>query len=238
MTTADTLNKLCYELGITLYFKSSFHKANRTSVSPRGVGMDEGLRILQEVKEQFGLPVLTVEGHPSSILPELSEVAGIEARPNLVDGLAADEAPQPLGVAGIGILAVFQDVEAVVEALLQLRLDGQVGGCGVAQGQSRQVVSAHVSLKAPVAQSPVLERGVLGQPAVILARGHVVESGLTDEGGHQAVGIVREQEPVVYHHCVFQQSVEQCHLAQVEVLRIELRLGFHAQRCNEHCKQE
>ena len=53
MTTADTLNKLCYELGVTLYFKSSFDKANRTSASPRGVGMEEGLRILEEVKQQL-----------------------------------------------------------------------------------------------------------------------------------------------------------------------------------------
>jgi len=59
MQTAETLRRLCYDLGITLYFKASFDKANRTSNSARGVGMDEGLRILQEVKEQFGLPVLT-----------------------------------------------------------------------------------------------------------------------------------------------------------------------------------
>lgn len=59
MTTAETLNRLCYDLGITLYFKSSFDKANRTSASARGVGMDEGLKILQEVKNQFGLPILT-----------------------------------------------------------------------------------------------------------------------------------------------------------------------------------
>ena len=59
LRTAEYLNKLCYDLGITLYFKSSFDKANRTSASARGVGMDEGLRILQEVKEQFGLPILT-----------------------------------------------------------------------------------------------------------------------------------------------------------------------------------
>ena len=57
LTTAETLRRLCYDLGITLYFKSSFDKANRTSASARGIGMDEGLRILQEVKDQFGLPI-------------------------------------------------------------------------------------------------------------------------------------------------------------------------------------
>ena len=59
LQTAETLNRLCYDLGLTLYFKSSFDKANRTTASARGVGMGEGLRILQEVKEQFGLPILT-----------------------------------------------------------------------------------------------------------------------------------------------------------------------------------
>ena len=53
MQTAETLNRLCYDLGITLYFKSSFDKANRTSASARGVGMDEGLRILSEVKQHM-----------------------------------------------------------------------------------------------------------------------------------------------------------------------------------------
>ncbi len=59
LTTAETLRRICYDLGITLYFKSSFDKANRTSASARGVGMDEGLKILEEVKRTFGLPVLT-----------------------------------------------------------------------------------------------------------------------------------------------------------------------------------
>ena len=59
LQTAETLTRLCYDLGLTLYFKSSFDKANRTTASARGVGMDEGLRILQEVKTQFGLPILT-----------------------------------------------------------------------------------------------------------------------------------------------------------------------------------
>lgn len=59
MQTAETLRRLCYDLGITLYFKSSFDKANRTSASARGVGMDEGLRILEEVKTFFDLPIVT-----------------------------------------------------------------------------------------------------------------------------------------------------------------------------------
>ena len=76
MRTAEVLNRLCYDLGITLYYKSSFDKANRTSASARGVGMDEGLRILQEVKEQFGLPILT-DVHESWQCEPVSEVADV-----------------------------------------------------------------------------------------------------------------------------------------------------------------
>ena len=81
MQTAETLNRLCYDLGITLYFKSSFDKANRTSASARGVGMDEGLRILSEVKDQFGLPILTDvhECHQCAPVAEVADVIQIPA---------------------------------------------------------------------------------------------------------------------------------------------------------------
>ncbi|MBR4431833.1 MAG: 3-deoxy-8-phosphooctulonate synthase [Paludibacteraceae bacterium] len=76
LQTAETLNRLCYDLGITLYFKSSFDKANRTSASERGVGMEEGLRILQEVKEQFGLPIVT-DVHESYQCAPTAEIADV-----------------------------------------------------------------------------------------------------------------------------------------------------------------
>ena len=81
MQTADTLNRLCYELGVTLYFKSSFDKANRTSASARGIGIDEGLRILQEVKTQFGLPIVTDvhESHQCASVAEVADVLQIPA---------------------------------------------------------------------------------------------------------------------------------------------------------------
>jgi len=76
MQTAESLARLCYDLGITLYYKSSFDKANRTSASARGVGMEEGLRILEEVKTQFGLPVLT-DVHESGQCAPVAEVADV-----------------------------------------------------------------------------------------------------------------------------------------------------------------
>ncbi len=60
MDTAGRLKEICAAVGMPLIFKSSYDKANRSSgKSFRGPGMDEGLRILAEVKSELHLPVLT-----------------------------------------------------------------------------------------------------------------------------------------------------------------------------------
>lgn len=60
LDTAGQLNEICRELHIPFIYKSSYDKANRSSgKSFRGLGMDEGLRILGEVRRQIGVPVLT-----------------------------------------------------------------------------------------------------------------------------------------------------------------------------------
>jgi 2-dehydro-3-deoxyphosphooctonate aldolase (KDO 8-P synthase) len=65
---AERLAALARELGIGLVYKSSFDKANRTSLEGfRGVGMDEGLRILADVRSATGLPVLTDVHEPAQI---------------------------------------------------------------------------------------------------------------------------------------------------------------------------
>ena len=76
MQTAETLKHVCERLGITLYFKSSYDKANRTSLSERGIGMQEGLKILQEVKTTFDLPILT-DVHESWQCAPVAEVADV-----------------------------------------------------------------------------------------------------------------------------------------------------------------
>ena len=59
-TTAQKLKEVCDRLGISLIFKSSFDKANRTSgFSFRGPGIDQGLKILSEVKKKFSVPVIS-----------------------------------------------------------------------------------------------------------------------------------------------------------------------------------
>jgi 2-dehydro-3-deoxyphosphooctonate aldolase (KDO 8-P synthase) len=60
LDTAGQLQEICARLGIPFIYKSSFDKANRSSgESFRGPGVEEGLRILAEVKRQIGVPVLT-----------------------------------------------------------------------------------------------------------------------------------------------------------------------------------
>ena len=60
LDTAQTLKAIADRLGLFLIFKSSFDKANRSSGSSfRGPGMEEGLRILEKVRAETGLPVLT-----------------------------------------------------------------------------------------------------------------------------------------------------------------------------------
>ena len=76
METARVLKAVCEKLGIRLYFKSSFDKANRTSCSARGVGMARGLEILSDVKQTYGLPILT-DVHESWQCAPVAEVADV-----------------------------------------------------------------------------------------------------------------------------------------------------------------
>ncbi|SCB56809.1 2-dehydro-3-deoxyphosphooctonate aldolase (KDO 8-P synthase) [Rhizobium aethiopicum] len=57
---AGTLKELCGKLGLGLVYKSSFDKANRTSLSAeRGIGLEKGMEIFADLKKEFGFPVLT-----------------------------------------------------------------------------------------------------------------------------------------------------------------------------------
>ena len=67
---AERLSAMAAAVALPLVYKSSFDKANRTSLSSfRGVGMDEGLRILADVRSQTGLPVLTDVHEREQIAP-------------------------------------------------------------------------------------------------------------------------------------------------------------------------
>jgi len=60
LTTAKKLKEICDRLGISLIFKSSYDKANRTSGSSfRGPGIDQGLKMLSDVRKKFSIPVMS-----------------------------------------------------------------------------------------------------------------------------------------------------------------------------------
>lgn len=81
METAQTLKKITDELKIPFIYKSSYDKANRTSTSSfRGLGIDEGLRILQKVKDEIGVPVLT-DVHEDTPLDEVASVVDMMQTP-------------------------------------------------------------------------------------------------------------------------------------------------------------
>lgn len=77
MQVAEEVKKISEELGVTYIFKSSFDKANRTSISSfRGPGLEEGLNILEKVKNEFELPIVT-DIHESYQAKPVAEVADI-----------------------------------------------------------------------------------------------------------------------------------------------------------------
>ncbi|MDC0045147.1 3-deoxy-8-phosphooctulonate synthase [Pelagibacteraceae bacterium] len=60
MIIAEQLHKICNEVGIKLIFKSSFDKANRSSInSDRGIKLDDALKIFEKIKNDFNLPILS-----------------------------------------------------------------------------------------------------------------------------------------------------------------------------------
>jgi len=81
LDTAFALKDITSRLGIPFIYKSSFDKANRSSIdSFRGPGMEEGLRILQKVKDEVGVPVLT-DVHEDTDITAVAEVVDVLQTP-------------------------------------------------------------------------------------------------------------------------------------------------------------
>ena len=81
LDTAGALKEICADLDVPLIYKSSFDKANRSSRDGfRGPGMEEGLRILGEVKKQLGLPILT-DVHEDTPMDEVADVVDVLQTP-------------------------------------------------------------------------------------------------------------------------------------------------------------
>jgi len=81
LNTAASLKQLTQQLGIPFIYKSSFDKANRSSTSSyRGPGINEGLRILEKVRQDLGVPVLT-DVHEDTPIDEVASVVDIMQTP-------------------------------------------------------------------------------------------------------------------------------------------------------------
>ena len=84
LDTAGKLQEMTHALGIPFIFKSSYDKANRSSSKGfRGLGRDEGLRILSEVRRQIGVPVLT-DVHSEEGIGEVASVVDVLQTPALL----------------------------------------------------------------------------------------------------------------------------------------------------------
>jgi 2-dehydro-3-deoxyphosphooctonate aldolase (KDO 8-P synthase) len=84
MTTAERLKAITTKLGMPLVFKASFDKANRsTAASFRGLGVERGLRILERVRRELAIPVLT-DVHEGTPLDEVAAVVDVLQTPALL----------------------------------------------------------------------------------------------------------------------------------------------------------
>jgi len=79
---AESLKRLCQDLDVDYIFKASFDKANRTSITSfRGPGLDEGLKILDAVKKEFGVPITTDihESYQAKVVKDVVDIIQIPA---------------------------------------------------------------------------------------------------------------------------------------------------------------
>jgi len=119
LATAGRLREICDDLKLSFIFKSSYDKANRTSISSfRGPGMEKGLRILNDVRNQFGVPVISdvhsvEEVKPAAeVLDALQIPAFLSRQTDLV--LSSSRTGKPVNIKKGQFLAPW-DVKHVIE---------------------------------------------------------------------------------------------------------------------------
>ena len=129
LRTAEELKRIADNLGILLIFKSSFDKANRTSDgSFRGPGMDEGLRVLEKVREAVDLPVLTDVhdipqiGPAAQVVDVLQTPAFLARQTDFIHAVAA--AGKPVNIKKAQFMAPHDMVNVVEKARNAARAAG------------------------------------------------------------------------------------------------------------------
>ncbi len=120
--TAGRLKDICGQAGMPLVFKSSFDKANRSSISSyRGPGIDKGLRILSDVRSKFSIPVISdvhsvdEVGPASEVLDALQVPAFLCRQTDLI--IAASKTGKPVNVKKGQFLAPW-DVKNIAEKFI------------------------------------------------------------------------------------------------------------------------
>ena len=145
LDTAGKLKELCAKLGVPFIFKSSYDKANRSSgTSYRGLGMDEGLQILAEVKRQIGVPVLT-DVHTADEIATVAAVVDVLQTPAFLcrqtDFIhAVARSGKPVNIKKGQFLAPW-DMKNVVDKARQASQDDNIMVCerGVSFGYNNLV---------------------------------------------------------------------------------------------------
>ncbi|MEO7365765.1 MAG: 3-deoxy-8-phosphooctulonate synthase [Sphingomicrobium sp.] len=133
LATAETLKRITDKLGILFIFKSSFDKANRSSgTSFRGPGMDEGLRILEKVRETLGVPVLT-DVHDIPQIAPVAEVVDVLQTPAFLARqtdfiTAVASAGRPVNIKKGQFMAPHDMVNVVDKARTAAKAAGGDGG--------------------------------------------------------------------------------------------------------------
>jgi 2-dehydro-3-deoxyphosphooctonate aldolase (KDO 8-P synthase) len=117
--TAGRLKEMCASLDLPLIFKSSYDKANRTSLNSfRGPGIEKGLGVLAEVRRRFGIPILSDVHSPEEVrrsqgvLDVLQIPAFLSRQTDLV--LAASDTGKPVNIKKGQFLAPW-DIEGIIE---------------------------------------------------------------------------------------------------------------------------
>lgn len=117
--TALTLKEICSEIGLPLVYKSSFDKANRTSVSSyRGPGLEKGLRILSDVRSKFEIPVISDihsvdEVKPAAQVLDMLQIPAFLCRQTDII-LAASNTGKPVNIKKGQFLAPW-DIKNIIE---------------------------------------------------------------------------------------------------------------------------
>ena len=184
---ANAIQEITEKVGIPFIFKNSFDKANRSAFSSyRGLGIDEGLSILSDVKTQTGIPVLT-DIHEASQANSVADVVDVLQIPAYLCRqtdllVAAAKTGKPVNVKKGQFLSPW-DMKNVVEKL-------EISGCESILLTDRGTQFGYNNLVADMRAIPIMQK--LGHPVIFDAT-HSAQL----PGGGTTTGGMREMIPTL-----------------------------------------